>query len=318
MRSRPTPGGRIFAVFAAAGLLLGCAAAAPPVLPGPGLPHYLEQPSPYRLVEVLSGESDRERQRILMAALDAADISYAVEPFGTGESRGENLIAELGDGKAVMVIVAHYDRVPQSPGANDNAACVAAALRAYRLLAADGGIKNTTVRFLFSDDEEIGLLGSKAHVAANDVSSIEGVVSLELCGIGDAIGIWDVHGPAEGSLIVDLLSKAAAREGVYHGIHGEVPRFASDHVNFAREGLPAVGLTVLPREDEQTLRDYVANPNGLRWLFRGNRPTIFQTYHTPEDSAATIDPAALEMTARIVARAVRLFDRAIAARAPIS
>ena len=82
--------------------------------------------------------------------------------------------------------------------------------------------------------------------------------------------------------------------------------------------IPAVGLTVLPREDEQILRDYVANPNGLRWLFRGNRPTIFQTYHTPEDSAATVDPAALEMTARIIARAVRLFDRAIAARAPIS
>jgi len=171
-------------------------------------------------------------------------------------------------------------------------------------VAAAGAPKNISLKVVFFDDEENGLAGSRHYAATAAPDTIAGVVSLELCGIGDAFGIWDIHRGMEDSLIVRALRAAGKATGVYAGVHGPVPRFSSDHWNFLERGIPAVGLTVLPRADEAALRAYVADPNSLRWLLRWMRPTIFRTYHTASDSAETVEASALAMVARVVARAV--------------
>ncbi len=82
----------------------------------------------------------------------------------TGRLQGVNLIAvgpgrtgpQLGD----LLVVAHLDTVRQSPGADDNASGVAAALETARLLA--GSEHRVTIAFV--DLEEIGYLGSR-HLA---------------------------------------------------------------------------------------------------------------------------------------------------------
>ena len=62
-----------------------------------------------------------------------------------------------------VVIGAHYDTVPDSPGADDNASGVAAMLECARVLSELGSDREVT--FVAFDAEEIGLLGSAAYVA---------------------------------------------------------------------------------------------------------------------------------------------------------
>jgi len=281
---------------------------------GPGFSHYSDDPSPARLVEVLSGKTNEERREILKRALADRAIGYVAEPYQAAGRAGENVIIEIGVGAHVLGIAAHYDRVPNSPGANDNASCVAAAMAAYERIRIEGAPVNLSVRFLFFDHEESGRLGSKQYARNHDLGPFVGVASLELCGIGDALGVWDVRGPAENSFVVDAFAAAAEAEEIYHGTHGAVPRYSSDHRSFADAGVPAVGITVLPQEDEARLRDYVDHPDRWRWLIPWFRPTIFRAYHGPGDRAHTVDPAAIDMLARVVRRMVAVADERLAER----
>ncbi len=58
-----------------------------------------------------------------------------------------------------VIFMAHTDTVPNSPGAFDNSLSVASLLESMRLLA--GKALQRDVLFLFTDGEEIGLLGAR-------------------------------------------------------------------------------------------------------------------------------------------------------------
>ena len=66
------------------------------------------------------------------------------------------------DEQAVL-LVAHYDSVPVSPGAGDNGSAVVAILETLRALKSSQPLRNDVIA-LFSDAEELGLLGAKAFV----------------------------------------------------------------------------------------------------------------------------------------------------------
>jgi hypothetical protein len=77
----------------------------------------------------------------------------------------ENLVARVkgtSDGRAVM-LVCHYDSVPTGPGASDDGSAVAALLETARALRAGPPLKNDVI-LLFTDGEEVGLLGANAFV----------------------------------------------------------------------------------------------------------------------------------------------------------
>ena len=61
------------------------------------------------------------------------------------------------------LLMAHYDSVPNSPGASDDGAAVASLLETLRALRGGPRLKNDVI-FLFTDGEEVALLGSKAFV----------------------------------------------------------------------------------------------------------------------------------------------------------
>ncbi len=278
--------------------------------PAPEFSYYLETPSAMRLVEVLSGRSDFERHQLVKLALNAAGIGYREEHISNQIFRGANTVVEMGEGRDTVIFLAHTDRVADAPGANDNASCVAAGIDALKALSKGPALQGVRLRFIFSDGEESGLQGARYHANNNDLSAVVGVASFELCGIGDAFGVWDVVGPAMNSAIVGALHKAGENLKIYNGNHGAVPRFGSDHVAFVNKGVAGVGVTVLPRYDEDKLRSYVDDPNNPMWLLNFIRPVIFQTYHTSGDGPETVQSAALEMTTRLMLETVRVMDRA--------
>jgi len=279
--------------------------------PTPEFSYYQEAPSAMRLVEVMDARPNHERRDVVMKALDGAAIAYGKEEVSNRVFQGTNVVVDMGEGKNILLFAAHFDRVDEAPGANDNASCVAAGIEALRELSVTKVPQGLTVRFLFSDGEEAGFHGARHHADTQDLSNIFGVASFEMCGIGDAFGVWDVVGPAVGSPIVQALLEAGKNLKIYNATHGAVPRFGSDHRVFSNKGLSAVGVTVLPEEDEDKLRSYVEDPNNPKWLLNFIRPTIFQTYHTSGDTAQTIDRAALNMTTRLMLETVRVVGQMI-------
>jgi len=65
----------------------------------------------------------------------------------------------------VLILAAHYDAVPNSPGADDNASGVAALLEVARTLRIQK--HRRTIRLVFFTLEEVGLIGSMEYVKAH-------------------------------------------------------------------------------------------------------------------------------------------------------
>ena len=122
----------------------------------------------------------------IVAALAESGVNAEVQTTTTiNQSRNgsiraasiNNIAARLAGttpGKAVM-FTGHYDTVPNSSGAADDGAAVAAMLETVRALKTGPQLKNDLI-FLFTDGEESGLLGARAFVAehpwAKDVAVV--------------------------------------------------------------------------------------------------------------------------------------------------
>ncbi|HJQ69035.1 MAG TPA: M20/M25/M40 family metallo-hydrolase [Blastocatellia bacterium] len=96
----------------------------------------------------------------------------------------QNVVARIegSDNSKAVLLAAHYDSVPFSPGASDNGTAVAALIEVARALKANAQSKNDVI-LLFSDCEEIGLYGSKAFVKEHPWAKDVGVV-INLEGLG--------------------------------------------------------------------------------------------------------------------------------------
>lgn len=111
-----------------------------------------------------------------------------VHEFEFGDSCHQNLILHLpahSDHLQPIVIGAHYDAVPGSPGADDNATGVAVLLELATALAAEPA--QYPVWLVAFDLEERGLLGSDAYAShlRQDGQALRLMISLEMLGYRD-------------------------------------------------------------------------------------------------------------------------------------
>ncbi|MEQ9362835.1 MAG: M20/M25/M40 family metallo-hydrolase, partial [Leptospirales bacterium] len=123
-----------------------------------------------------TGSSSLARARVyLIGALRAASPRFQIEvqdglvvesflPGVANATRVKNIVARLPgtNSTRTLLLLAHYDSVVNSPGANDDGAGVATALELVRSLAARGANRNDIV-VLLTDGEERGMLGARAY-----------------------------------------------------------------------------------------------------------------------------------------------------------
>jgi len=148
----------------------------------------LPQIDPSRLwkhVETLAGEREGERSRSFTRDYISQQLkSFGFSPELQEFDRGINVFAQRKgtDSKAGAILVAaHYDTVPKSPGADDNATGVAAVLEVARLLGDRATAR--TLQVAFFDREEIGLLGSLAFAgSAARLKNLQGAIVLDMIG----------------------------------------------------------------------------------------------------------------------------------------
>jgi hypothetical protein len=296
--------------------LAGRAPVAPPV------PLSLEavldeaDPDPLHLARVFEGRSNPERQTLLARYLSARGITFTTHRVAGVAGPGENYVVEVGQGPRALVLVAHHDAVPGSPGANDNAAAIGILLRQLTRLRA-GGPPPLRVQFLFTAAEELGYLGARAYVREVPTRDIAAVVSLELCGVGDSPVLWDAgHRSAlTVAFSVAMEDLGYRRDESYHVV-GRIPGFGSDHRAFAALGIPACGLTMVPAAQAEALRRFVFHPWRSLIRERARRPPPFDTYHTAGDCCDTLEPHAMERVTRALEALIGRFSEGDLASLP--
>ena len=108
---------------------------------------------PLALTALLEGRDNAEREAAVSWWLERRGVAFARHRFATFEGRGENLSVDIGGGDRVVMLIAHHDAVPGSPGANDNAAAVGILLHLLPRLKVPPSLR---VRLLFTAAEELG------------------------------------------------------------------------------------------------------------------------------------------------------------------
>jgi len=164
----------------------------------------------------------------------------------------QNIIAELpGKSPDTVVLGAHYDSAPTSPGAVDNASGVGLLLEVGRLLGKEH--HDLTYQLVFFGAEEAGLVGSTYYAAAEDLSAVRWMLNIDMVGLPLNI---DIAGKI--SAPPDLLEQMAALARSQH-LPFHVSRDflvmardsqdggASDFSSLLDQGIPAVGLGIAGR-----------------------------------------------------------------------
>ncbi len=170
-----------------------------------------------------------------------------------------------------VLVTAHYDSVPNSPGAADDGAGVAAMIEVARSLAADARAGRPAARdvvFLATDAEEAGLLGARAFWESDPLARHVGVV---------------INMEARGDAGRAALYQTGPRDGALTALYGRVAQ-APYATSFA-----AFVATLLPNDTDFTVA-LAHGRGGLNFAFLGDQ----LAYHTPLSTPAHLDPRSLQ------------------------
>ena len=198
-----------------------------------------------------------------------ADVEEGTACAGHGVcARVTNVIARLAgrqQGRAV-VLAAHYDSVPAGAGVSDDLVAVASLLEIARVLKTRPPLRRP-VWLLFTDGEELGLLGARLFVKGSHRAAAAFVVNLEARGTqGPSMMFETSTGNAD---LVRSLAGALDRpvtSSAFYAVYKRLPN-DTDFSVFRRSGL-----------------------RGVNFAFIGN----VGDYHTPNDSLDNLSMASLQ------------------------
>lgn len=166
----------------------------------------------------------------------------------------------------VVMVTAHYDSVPGSPGANDDGSGTVLCLELARVLRYLP--TNKAIRFALWGSEEQGLLGSRhyvAQLAPEEIARIKGVFQNDMVATSHdpATAYWLLSVDGADNNTTREVRAAAQRLGYDPRVHGPVARGSSDHVPFHEKGMASANFS---------------------WRGEGGPHLLEPIYHTPEDT----------------------------------
>ncbi len=254
---------------------------------------------------VAERQANRRARALLLEQLRDFDCTPVLQ--GTWD----NIVATIGpaDGAPSLLLGAHYDSVPGTPGADDNASAVAVCLECARLLKQqDVG----PVMIVLFNREEDGLLGSQDFVA--------GLPSNPAWVVGEAhvfemVG-YCTHAPGSQRLPPGLPGIAAPDVGDFLAL------LANRDSNAIAESLLGLAATYVPGSPVLALKIYLGLERLFSHLLRSDHAPFWQAgipslmwtdtsefrnphYHEASDTPDTLDYTFLAQVTRLaLARAV--------------
>ena len=224
----------------------------------------LRNPSTIPAVSISRGDG-----RDLLELIEGGDAEAQVTV--NSETRpSRNVIADMpgsDDTGRTVVIGAHYDTVPDSPGANDNSSGIATIMTIAKRVA---GISYPfAVRFVLFGSEEMGLFGSRHYVDALGPEEIDETIAMlnfDTVGSGSRFGVLGDAGLTQEAISLgERFGPKLVRPTTLP------PNVSSDHAPFQDANIPAMFLM----SDDST------------------------RIHTPEDKLQWIEPNLLGWSAEI-------------------
>lgn len=147
-----------------------------------------------------------------------------------------------------LAIMAHYDSVPASPGAADDAIGVATALETVRAIKARGTPARDVI-VLLTDGEEAGLLGANHFFRRDPLAKRIGlVINAEARGSSGRVNMFQTS-PENGELI-DLFARTAQRpasSSLSVLIYEKMPN-DTDLTETLRAGIPGLNYAIIGRQ----------------------------------------------------------------------
>lgn len=261
--------------------------------------------------------SNAARFDALRKLLEEKGVAYTVHEFpGSDASKGvagRNIVVTVGNGPRDLVVTAHYDAEKLADGTLvegvvDNGASTVALVRLAREAKALR-LKHRLV-IVFFDQEELGLLGSKAWIASIDKGRVDAVVNFDVAGYGDTVVYGGLKNDAGGK-IGTAMETVCLRRAV------DCMRFPSyppsDDRSFAAAGMPVISIGVQPAADAHQMW-LLMNRGPQSGLAQGVLPRVFTLIHTPEDRMSAIEPAAVDLAFKVAVDMVRTLDAAFTVR----
>jgi hypothetical protein len=200
-----------------------------------------------------SAEKLRERGRLAVAPTTAVNV--------IGLLPGRDRAAPA------VLLMAHHDSVPFSPGAADDAAGVAAALEIVRAIKARG-VPQRDVAILFTDAEEAGLVGVKMFFEAHPLARrIGAIVNMEARGGGGRTAMFETG--RDNGAMVELYRRSVSRP--------------------SSNSLAVLIYELMPNNTDFTIpkeRDIA----GFNFAFIGEG----RYYHSPASTPEALDPATVQ------------------------
>ncbi len=251
-----------------------------------------------------------DRKQFILDTLTKEGINCGVVPLGDSRHILVNFpLSSYNPMFKTKTVIAHYDRVESSPGANDNsAACFQIMDWAVKLSKMDAP---HNVRIFFTDGEELGANGGVVEQGAYGIAAKfrnlgilnDDVYVFDCCGRGN-IPVISMAGKGVGgeSFQKKFDTLVAKTENLLRTVSPQkwlsLPVPYSDNAAFLACGIPAVALTILPSEEATLYMESVQKtPNNTAQSFT---PMTWQLLHTPQDDISTLTPEAFALMAAIL------------------
>ena len=196
----------------------------------------------------------------------------------------------------IKTVIAHYDRFPGSPGANDNSAAVFCLMEWARSLAKMTGGQFHNIRLIFTDGEELGAAGGVAEQGAFPLAQVFRRLGIT----NDDIFVFDCMGRGDVPILTQTIlppktpprfikdfsaleqRAAALLQASANGRWFSLPCNYSDNASFIANGIPAVAITLLSSAEVSSAT-------------RGEIPETWQLLHTPGDNLESLNPQSFEI-----------------------
>ncbi|WP_293825980.1 M20/M25/M40 family metallo-hydrolase [uncultured Brevundimonas sp.] len=235
--------------------------------------------------------TNAERTQVLVGFLTTLGLTPEVQTFEggnrtTGPMQGSNVVVAVGQGDKDIVLTAHYDAVKLrdgtlSQGIVDNVGAVMAMMEAAKTLdmALEGQPVAHRFVFVFTDQEELGLLGAKAFLAAHGKDRIAAVINADVAAYGQTVMYGENNGE-QSRFVLETLRSLCAERGFDCMAYPVYP--PSDDRAFSAAGVPVVSLGTQDAAGahQMWLALNGGEDNGLK---EGFAPPVFQRIHSTED-----------------------------------
>jgi hypothetical protein len=230
-------------------------------------------------VRVRATRGERRGARYIAGRFKDLGYRVAVREFSVDGGKSRNVVAEWpGSIKYPLIVGAHMDTVPRSPGANDNASGVAVILETARLVA--GRSQAEWVKFVAFGSEEYGRngrhhVGSQIYVnrlSARGRRRTPGMISVDMVADGRPLIVGTAGiGP-------ENVARSVYRKirGDHIGARYRTTCDCSDNGPFERAGIPGTFLWSGWEADYHSPSDRVGNmsPRDLRRSGRAVRAVV--------------------------------------------